>query len=106
MQSEHEVAPATAKRPDAHMAAVGLAVVDAAGHAYPALQLPVHPTACKPCVPPNLPAGQSVQLAAAVVDEYRPTAHKVHDAAQDKRMHEQTDHNHMRASTGKPAASS
>ena len=80
-QSEHAVAPAAAYRPDAHIAAGGLATVDPAGHAYPALQLPLQATACKPCVLPNLPAGQSVQLLAAAVDEYRPTAHSVHDPA-------------------------
>ena len=63
------------------MAAGGLATVDAAGHAYPAAQSPLHADTAKPCELPNLPAGQSTQLLAAVVDEYRPTAHSVHDPA-------------------------
>jgi hypothetical protein len=87
LQFEHDVAPATAKRPAGHKAADGLAVVDAAGHAYPAVQLPLHPAACKPCVSPYLPAGQSVQLLAAVADEYRPAAHKVHEPDTTKRRH-------------------
>jgi hypothetical protein len=63
------------------MAAGGLADVDAAGHAYPAAHTAVHVVTDKPCVLPYLPAGQSVQLPAAAVDEYRPTAHSVHDPA-------------------------
>jgi hypothetical protein len=64
------------------MAERGLAVIDAAGHAYPAAQLSLHVATDKPCVLPNFPAGQSVQLLATAVDEYRPTAHSVHDPAQ------------------------
>jgi hypothetical protein len=59
--------------------------VDAAGHAYPAAQSPLHADTDKPCVLPYLPAGQSVQLPAAAVDEYRPTAHSVHAPVQPKR---------------------
>jgi hypothetical protein len=55
--------------------------VDAAGHAYPAAQAAVHVVTDKPCVLPYLPAGQSVQLPAAAVDEYRPAAHSAHDPA-------------------------
>jgi hypothetical protein len=80
-QSLHDVAPGAAYRPDAHMAAGGLADVDAAGHAYPAAHTAVHVDTDKPCVLPYLPAGQSVQLLAPAVDEYRPTAHSVHDPA-------------------------
>ncbi len=63
------------------MAAGGLADVDAAGHAYPAAHTAVHVDTDRPCVLPYLPAGQSVQPLAAAVDEYRPTAHSVHDPA-------------------------
>jgi hypothetical protein len=81
-QSEHAVAPATANRPDAHMAAGGLATVDAAGHAYPAAQSPLHVATLRPWVLPNLPAAQTTQVLAADAEEYRPTAHNVHDAVQ------------------------
>jgi hypothetical protein len=65
------------------MLPAALDTVDAAGHAYPAAQSPLHVDTAKPCVLPNLPAGQSTQLLAAAVDEYRPTAHSVHDPARD-----------------------
>ena len=80
-QSLHDVAPAAAYRPDAHMAPGGLADVDAAGHAYPAAHTAVHVDTDKPCVLPYLPAGQFVQPLAATVDEYRPTAHSEQDPA-------------------------
>jgi hypothetical protein len=90
-QSLHDVAPATAYRPDAHMAAGGLADVDAAGHAYPAAHTAVHVDTDKPCVLPYLPAGQSVQPLATAVDEYRPTAHSVHDPAKHTTAHTRRD---------------
>jgi hypothetical protein len=54
-QSVHDVAPAAAYRPDAHMAAGGLATVDAAGHAYPAAQSPVQVATPNPAESPYLP---------------------------------------------------
>ncbi len=61
------------------MAAGGSATVDAAGHAYPAAQKPLQPAVLRPWMLPNLPAAQSAQPLAADVEEYRPTAHSVHD---------------------------
>jgi hypothetical protein len=75
----HTLAPNKLYRPAGHMLAGVLDAVDAAGQAYPAAQSPLHVDTDRPCVLPNLPAGQSEQLPAAVVDEYRPTAHSVHD---------------------------
>jgi hypothetical protein len=90
-QSLHDIAPAAAYRPDAHMAAGGLADVDAAGHVYPAAHTAVHVDTDKPCVLPYWPAGQSVQPLATAVDEYRPTAHSVHDPAQHTPAQTRTD---------------
>ncbi len=73
------MAPPKLYLPRAQMLAGLFDALDAAGQAYPGAQSPEHVATAKPCVPPNLPAGQSVQLPAAVVDEYRPTAHSVHD---------------------------
>ncbi len=73
------LAPNKLYLPAGHMLAGVLDAVDAAGQAYPAAQSPLHVDTDKPCVLPNLPAGQSEQLPAAVVDEYRPTGHSVHD---------------------------
>jgi hypothetical protein len=80
-QLMHTLAPTKLYRPVGQMLPAALDTVDAAGHAYPAAQSPLHVDTAKPCVLPNLPAGQSVQLLAADVDEYRPTAHSVHDPA-------------------------
>jgi hypothetical protein len=77
----HTLAPTKLYRPVGQMLPAALDTVDAAGHAYPAAQSPLHVDTAKPCVLPNLPAGQSVQLLAADVDEYRPTAHSVHNPA-------------------------
>jgi hypothetical protein len=64
-----------------------LATVDAAGHAYPAAQSPLHAAALRPWVLPNLPAAQSTQVLAADAEEYRPTAHNVHDPVQQPMPH-------------------
>ncbi len=88
-QSTHTLAPPKLYRPIGQMFPAALDMMDAAGHAYPAEQLPLHVATANPSVLPNLPAGQSVQLLAAVVDEYRPTAHSVHPAhAHRKRRHD------------------
>ncbi len=73
------LAPPKLYLPRAQMLAWVFDALDAAGQAYPGAQSPEHVATATPSVPPNLPAGQSVQLPAAVVDEYRPTAHSVHD---------------------------
>jgi hypothetical protein len=78
-QSVQLLTPPKLYLPRAQMLARVFDAMDAAGQAYPGAQSPVQAAVCKPCVPPNLPAGQSVQLLAAAADEYRPTAHRVHD---------------------------
>jgi hypothetical protein len=80
-QLMHTLAPPKLYRPTGQTLTAAFDNVDAAGHAYPAAQSPLHADTAKPCELPNLPAGQSTQLLAAVVDEYRPTAHSVHDPA-------------------------
>jgi hypothetical protein len=69
----HEPAPPTLYCPAAHIAAVPL--VDPAGQAYPALQLPLHPALDRPAVAPYVPAGHApLQLAVgrAMLVPYRP----------------------------------
>jgi hypothetical protein len=83
----HTLAPAKLYRPAGHTLTAAFDAVDAAGHAYPAIQSPLHVATDKPWVLPNLPAGQSVQLLATAVDEYRPTAHSVHDPARQAVWH-------------------
>ncbi len=53
-----------------------VALVDPAGHAYPAKQGPVHAEVPRPCVPPNCPAGQLTHTEAPT-REYVPTAQAV-----------------------------
>ncbi len=81
LQTVQTLDPTTLKRPVGQMLPTALETVDAAGHAYPAAQSPLHVDTVKACVLPNLPAGQSVQLLAAMEDEYRPTAQGAHDPA-------------------------
>ncbi len=49
--------------------------MDPAGHAYPALQLPLHAALVKPRTPPNVPPGHGVAEAAAPVGQYEPAGH-------------------------------
>ena len=58
--------------PTAHITAVAL--VDPAGHAYPALHAPSHSDHDDPALPPYSPAGQFVQDPAEAC-EYVPAAH-------------------------------
>jgi hypothetical protein len=62
---EHVTAPAREYCPAGQGAWV--ADADPAAHAYPALQLPVHPAVVKPAVDPYRPAGQFVHVTAAPV---------------------------------------
>ena len=55
--------------PAGHTTAVAL--TDAAGHAYPAVQGPLHAADGRPAVDPYTPAGQSVHTTAPAI-EYRP----------------------------------
>jgi hypothetical protein len=66
----HAAAPAAAYVPGAHAAWVAL--VDPAGHAYPALQLPLHAALVKPRAAPKVPPGHGVAEAAAPVGQYEP----------------------------------
>ena len=59
-QPEHTPAPALLYRPAGHAVAVPL--VEPAGHAYPAVQVPVQFGDGIAVVLPNLPAGHGVQL--------------------------------------------
>lgn len=58
--------------PEGHREAV--AVVEAAGQKYPAVQLPVHEAVVKPVVAPYRPAGQSLHDPEAA-SEYLPALH-------------------------------
>jgi hypothetical protein len=59
-------------------------VVDPEGHAYPAVQTPLHIDDDKPAVPPNLPAGHSVHDDKPAVPPNLPAGHSVHDDAADR----------------------
>jgi hypothetical protein len=70
----HAPAPPTLYRPAAHISAVAL--VDPAGQAYPALQLPLQPALAIPLTAPYVPARHApLQLAVgkAATAPYRPT---------------------------------
>jgi len=76
----HDPAPGKLYSPAPHIDAV--AFVDPAGHAYPAMQFPLHTDVVSPCVAPNLPAGHKDVHDAEVKPEdepYRPTGHGEHD---------------------------
>jgi hypothetical protein len=90
-QSMHTLAPNKLYRPAGHTLAGVFVAVEATGHAYPGAQSPLHVDTDKPCALPYLPAGQSAQLLAAVVDEYRPTEHSVHDPARNSRTNERSE---------------
>ncbi len=60
--------------PGAQMVAGGVSVVDPAGHAYPALQLPLHAALASAVSLPYRPAGQSLQ-AETPPTEYWPGEH-------------------------------
>ncbi len=81
----HAPAPARLYVPAGHWTAV--ADVLPAGHAYPAVQFPLHADVDRPDAEPNVPAGQAaVQLALAIRGNapYRPAAHKVHNPAPER----------------------
>jgi hypothetical protein len=80
-QSMHMLAPAKLYRPAGQMLPAAFDTDDAAGHAYPAAQSPLHVATDKPCVLPNFPAGQSMHVP-ALARLYRPTAQSAHDPAQ------------------------
>jgi hypothetical protein len=63
-------APARLYFPEGHIACVG--IVDPATHAYPALQLPLHPALDKPPTKPYRPAGQGPLHAAVVNADVKP----------------------------------
>jgi hypothetical protein len=69
VQSVQVAAPAREYLPAGHITAVAL--TDATGHTYPALQLPVHPVVARPDVDPYRPAAQSTHTLAPV-REYLP----------------------------------
>ena len=71
-QFVHTPAPAREYLPAGQLTAVAL--TDAAGHAYPALQLPEHPAVARPDVDPYRPAAQSTHTLAPV-REYLPAGH-------------------------------
>jgi hypothetical protein len=80
--SVHTPAPDTLYRPATHWAAVAL--VDPAGHAYPAVHIPLQADEIRPDVAPNVPAGHRPEHAAVISPEalpYRPAPQAVHDAA-------------------------
>jgi hypothetical protein len=75
-------APARLYFPEGHIACVG--IVDPATHAYPALQLPLHPALDSPPTKPYRPAGHRPLHAAdvsAVVSPYWPALQSVQEAA-------------------------
>jgi hypothetical protein len=78
----HSPDPDTLYVPRPQMLAVPF--VDPAGHAYPALQLPLHATLVSPAEAPNLPAGHGPEQADTVspgVAPYSPAAQSTHTAA-------------------------
>lgn len=72
-QLTHAPAPSKLYLPMGQGAAVAL--VEAAGHAYPAEQFPVQDALVRPLVSPYTPPGQAVQ-ALAPLSEYRPAPHR------------------------------
>ena len=62
LQFVHTPDPATLYFPEGHTPCVGL--VDPAGHAYPALQLPLQPAAVKADTAPYSPAAHTLQTPA------------------------------------------
>ncbi len=69
-QSAHTPAPLSLYLPGGHCTAVAL--VDPAGHEYPAVQLPLHWVVFNPLVAPNLPAGHEALQSGFVLPAVSP----------------------------------
>ena len=82
--SEQLPAPDKLYAPTGHTTAVSLVLP--AGHAKPAVQLPLHAAAVTPSTLPNLPAGHGAVHAAVDsdgVDPYKPALQLVHTSVPD-----------------------
>ena len=82
LQPVHAPAPAKLYVPGPHRVAVPF--VDPAGHAYPALQLPLHAAVGRPAAAPKVPAGHAPlhnALPMVLVAPNLPAGHAVHAPA-------------------------
>ncbi len=84
LQFVHTVAPVREYLPAGQLTAVAL--TDAEGHTYPALQLPEHPVVARPAVDPYRPAAQSTHTLAPV-REYLPAGQIAEVALVDPAAH-------------------
>ncbi len=78
--AEHDAAPASLYCPAGHCTAVAL--VEPTGHAYPGLQVPLHPTEAltAPITAPNVPPAHAVHDGIWPTKLYCPGGHGVHAA--------------------------